>query len=141
MKELCLLLGTNLGRREDNMNRALKALDKAFYGRRIKQSPILETEACDFIGPPFLNMTVVYSSARRPETILKICKQIERSMGRSEAPEYALDGSRIYHNRIIDIDILTYGDLELCTPTLTIPHPQVKTRPFVATLLDALHTM
>ena len=137
-QELVLLLGTNLGDREENIRRALEALDKAFGGRRVKLSRIIETEACGFDGPPFLNAVVVYRSARKPENVLKICKQIERSMGRTDAPEYAPDGSRIYHNRIIDIDILFYGEHSVSTPQLSIPHPQVHSRPFVKQLLEML---
>ena len=137
-QELVLLLGTNLGDREANIRRALEALDKAFGGRRVKLTKIIETEACGFDGPPFLNAVVVYRSARKPENVLKICKQIERSMGRTDAPEYASDGSRVYHNRIIDIDILFYGEHSVSTPQLTIPHPQVHSRPFVRQLLEML---
>ncbi len=137
-QELVLLLGTNLGDREENIRRALEALNKAFGGRRVKISDIIETEACGFDGPPFLNAVVVYRSARKPENVLKICKQIERSMGRTDAPEYAPDGSRIYHNRIIDIDILFYGEHSVSTPQLSIPHPQVHSRPFVKQLLEML---
>ena len=138
MKELTLLLGTNLGDRESNINTALAALDKALCGRRLRMSPVVETEACGFDGLPFLNAVVVYASARRPETILRICKRIERSMGRTDAPEYAADGSRIYHNRIIDIDILYYGDIQVDTPQLRIPHPQTESRPFVKDLLSKI---
>ena len=138
MRELTLLLGTNLGDRESNIATALTKLDKALGGRRLRTTPIIETEACGFVAPPFLNAVAVYSSARKPETILHICKRIERSMGRKDAPEYAPDGSRIYHNRIIDIDILKYGSLEVSTPELTIPHPQIKSRPFVKDLLEML---
>ena len=137
-QELVLLLGTNLGDREENIRRALEALDKALGGRRVKLSRIIETEACGFDGPPFLNAVVVYRSARKPENILRICKRIERSMGRTDAPEYAPDGSRIYHNRIIDIDILFYGEHSVSTPQLSIPHPQVHSRPFVRQLLEML---
>ena len=137
-EELVLLLGTNLGDREDNIRQALEALDKAFGGRRVKLTKIIETEACGFDGPPFLNAVVVYRSARKPENVLKICKQIECSMGRTDAPEYASDGSRIYHNRIIDIDILFYGEHSVSTPQLSIPHPQVHSRPFVRQLLEML---
>lgn len=137
-QELVLLLGTNLGDREANIRQALEALDKAFGGRRVKISDIIETEACGFDGPPFLNAVVVYRSARKPENILKICKQIERSMGRTDTPEYASDGSRVYHNRIIDIDILFYGEHSVSTPQLSIPHPQVHSRPFVKQLLEML---
>ena len=137
-QELVLLLGTNLGDREENIRRALEALDKAFGGRRVKLTKIMETEACGFDGPPFLNAAVVYRSARKPENVLRICKRIERSMGRTDAPEYASDGSRIYHNRIIDIDILFYGEHSVSTPQLSIPHPQVHSRPFVKQLLEML---
>ncbi|MBQ2230044.1 MAG: 2-amino-4-hydroxy-6-hydroxymethyldihydropteridine diphosphokinase [Bacteroidales bacterium] len=137
-QELVLLLGTNLGDREANIRRALEALDKAFGGRRVKLSRIIETEACGFDGPPFLNAVVVYRSARKPENVLRICKRIERSMGRTDAPEYASDGSRVYHNRIIDIDILFYGEHSVSTPQLSIPHPQVHSRPFVKQLLEML---
>jgi len=138
MKELTLLLGTNLGDRQANIATALAELDKALCGRRLRTSPIIETEACGFVAPPFLNAVAVYSSARKPESILRICKRIERRMGRTDAPEYAPDGSRVYHNRIIDIDILTYGDVQMQTPLLTIPHPQIKSRPFVKDLLEML---
>ena len=137
-QELVLLLGTNLGDREENIRRALEALDKAFGGRRVKLTKIIETEACGFDGPPFLNAVVVYRSARKPENVLRICKQIERSMGRTDTPEYASDGSRVYHNRIIDIDILFYGEHSVITPQLTIPHPQIHSRPFVKQLLEML---
>ena len=137
MRELTLLLGTNLGDRQANINGALTQL-KAVFGAPLRQSPVIETEACGFVAPPFLNAVVVYKSARKPENILKLCKKIERSMGRTDTPEYATDGSRIYHNRIIDIDILMYGEIRQDTPELRIPHPQVTERPFVKTLLDLL---
>ena len=111
-RELYLLLGTNLGDRKANIDAALERLD-GIFGARLRQSAVLETEACGFVAPPFLNKVVVYSSARKPENILRICKETERRMGRKDAPEYASDGSRIYHNRIIDVDILYYGDLVL----------------------------
>lgn len=139
-QELYLLLGTNLGDREANIATALNALDKAFGGRRLRVSSIIETEACGFSGPSFLNAVVVYRSARRPETILQIVKRIERSMGRKDPPEYDAAGRRVYHDRIIDIDILFYGEHSMNTPELTIPHPQVETRPFVKQLLRMVDT-
>ncbi len=136
-QDLYLLLGTNLGNREANIEEALRRLDSIF-GERVQQSPVVETEACGFVAPPFLNTIVVYRSARKPESILKICKKIERSMGRTDAPEYAPDGTRVYHDRIIDIDILFHGEQKINTPALKIPHPQVEERPFVKELLRTL---
>ncbi|MCR4823919.1 MAG: 2-amino-4-hydroxy-6-hydroxymethyldihydropteridine diphosphokinase, partial [Bacteroidales bacterium] len=69
--------------------------------------------------------------ARRPQTLLRICKRIEREMGRRDAPEYDAEGRRIYHDRPIDIDILLYGDERVDTPDLQIPHPLMQQREFV----------
>ena len=138
MTDVTLLLGSNMGDRKAFLDAALSALDNAFGGRRLKSTPILETEAVGFDGPPFLNMVVVYSTRRSPESVLRLCKHIERSLGRREILEFRPDGSRIYHDRPIDIDILFHGEQSISTPSLTIPHPQVRTRPFVAQLLSQL---
>ena len=135
MAKLYLALGSNIGARKTNILSALSFLN-GYLGRYEALSDIVETEACGFEGPSFLNCVARYSARKRPETILALCKEIERRMGRTEQPQYAPDGSRIYHNRIIDIDILVYGKVEMDTPELTIPHPQVKSRPFVRPLLE-----
>lgn len=134
--DVVLLLGTNLGDRPANIERA-KALLSMRLGATIRtQSPVVETRACGFCGPDFLNCAVSFENiVLEPEAVLGICKEIEREMGRFDAPEYDADGNRIYHDRIIDIDILLYGGKTVDTPSLTIPHPQVATRPFVAELL------
>lgn len=137
MAKLFLALGTNLGARERNLEEALARLDSVF-GARTAQSPTINTAACGFDGPDFLNCIVVYETRRRPATILKICKQTERSMGRDETPEYDKNGNRVFHDRIIDIDILYYGDKVINAPDLVIPHPQVQTRPYIKELLDAV---
>lgn len=137
MAKLYLALGTNLGDREDNLRKALSLLDEAL-GARIGQSPTINTEACGFDGPDFLNCVAVYESRRRPATLLRICKEIESRMGRTDAPEYDKNGRRIFHDRIIDIDILKYGDKVVNTGELTIPHPQIETRPYVKGLIDSI---
>lgn len=134
MAKLYLALGSNIGARKANIMSALSFLN-GILGRYEALSELIETEACGFDGPPFLNCVVRYSSRKSPVSILAICKDIERRMGRTEQPQYAPDGTRIYHNRIIDIDILMYGKVQMDTPELTIPHPQVETRPFVRPLL------
>ncbi len=135
MAKLYLALGSNIGARKANIMSALSFLN-GILGRYEALSELIETEACGFDGPPFLNCVVRYSSRKSPASILAICKDIERRMGRTEQPQYAPDGTRIYHNRIIDIDILMYGKVQMDTPELTIPHPQVETRPFVRPLLE-----
>jgi 2-amino-4-hydroxy-6-hydroxymethyldihydropteridine diphosphokinase len=130
-----LSLGTNKGNRERNIKRALCLLNIAL-GRRYKAiSDIINTKAAGFEGPDFLNCVVAYDLRIAPGALLRRCKRIERLMGRRDAPEYAADGSRVYHDRVIDIDILLYGNLEMDTPELTIPHPQLEARPFFGELI------
>ena len=130
-----LALGSNLGNRESNLKIALNMLSIAIGSQPEAVSPILETEAIGFEGPSFLNQAVRFRTTKSARTILTICKHIERQMGRTDAPEYAEDGTRIYHDRIIDIDILFYGKSKINTPELTVPHPQVETRPYIKELL------
>jgi 2-amino-4-hydroxy-6-hydroxymethyldihydropteridine diphosphokinase len=124
-------LGSNLGDRQARIEEALRRLDKALGRPYEALSSIIETPAWGFDGPPFLNCVVRYRSARRPETLLHICKRIERAMGRRGAPEYDAEGRRIYRDRPIDIDILLYGDLTVDTPDLKIPHPLMRQREFI----------
>lgn len=128
-------IGTNLGDRDANISCALGLLDRYMRSHYTALSPVIETEACGFDGPAFLNCAVRYRTGRTPEGLLGICKRIEREMGRTDGPEWDAAGNRIYHDRIIDIDILTYGNKEIHTETLTIPHPQVLSRPFIKELL------
>lgn len=135
VSDLYLALGTNLGDRERNIKVALNLLDIHLRSHFEAISDIVETEALGFEGPAFLNCVVRYRSSKSPLSILRICKTIERSMGRTDEAEYAPDGSRIYHDRIIDIDILIYGKRKIDTPELKIPHPQVENRPYIKELL------
>lgn len=135
MAEVVLALGTNLGNRETNIRIALNMLDIAFGKHYNAISPLMETEAVGFEGPAFINCVVRYDLTKSPMTILRICKKIERDMGRTDEPEYDDQGNRIYHDRIIDIDILFVGKRRINTPELTIPHPQVESRPYIKELL------
>ena len=130
-QDVYLSLGSNQGDRQARIDEALRRLDKAVGRPYDALSSVIETPAWGFDGPPFLNCVVRYRTARRPETLLKICKRIERAMGRRGAPEYDADGRRIYRDRPIDIDILLVGDLSVDTPELTIPHPLMREREFV----------
>ena len=124
-------LGSNQGDRQARIEEALRRLDKALGRPYEALSSIIETPAWGFDGPPFLNCVVRYRSARRPETLLHICKRIERAMGRRGVPEYDAEGRRIYRDRPIDIDILLYGDMTVDTPDLKIPHPLMRQREFI----------
>lgn len=130
-----LSLGTNKGNRERNIRRALCLLNIALGKRYKAVSDIVNTKAAGFDGPDFLNCVAAYDLRLSPGALLRRCKRIERLMGRRDAPEYAPDGSRIYHDRVIDIDILLYGDRKVDEPGLQIPHPQLEARPFFGEMI------
>ena len=121
-----LALGTNLGDRPANMRRALDLLGQQ-VGTVERCSSWMETEPQGFSSPhPFLNAVCLVATTLSPLQLLAATEDIERQMGRTTKSR---DG--IYHDRIIDIDILLYDDLHLSSPTLTIPHPRMQLRSFV----------
>lgn len=130
-------LGSNQGNRQRNLMQALALLDRAFGCHYTALSRIIETKAWGFKGDKFLNACVLYRIYRKgtPEEqgheILVVCKEIERTLGRDDAPEYDAEGHRVYHNRAIDIDILFYGKERIDTEDLQVPHPLIAERDFV----------
>lgn len=133
MKEhdVYLSLGSNIGDRKVNIDSALNSLDEGLGCHYSALSSIVETKSWGFSGADFLNCVVRYRTGMEPGKLLALCKSIEYGMGRREKIEYAADGSRIYHDRVIDIDILLYGDEKIETPELTVPHPKMWERDFV----------
>ena len=130
-------LGSNLGDRRKNIERALELLDEGFGRHYMALSRLIETKAWGFKGDKFLNTCVLYRIYRKgsPEEqgheILALCKQIEQTLGRDETLEFDADGNRIYHNRPMDIDILFYGTEHIDTEDLKVPHPLIAERDFV----------
>ncbi len=117
-------LGTNLGDRRANLTKALQHLGQVPTVEIVKTSSIYETAPVGPQGQPdFLNQVVqaeVTCSARR---LLELVQGIEQDMGRVRR--------RRWGERIIDIDILLYGDETIDEPDLQIPHPQMLARQFV----------
>lgn len=139
MTDVYLSLGTNLGEREANLKKAIELLDERMEGPREALSSFISTPSWGFDSADFLNCAVRYRTALSPEAILQIVKGIEREMGRTEVLQYKPSGERIYHDRIIDIDILLYGSERIQTPSLTIPHPLMKEREFVMRPLSEIY--
>ena len=136
--EVYLGLGSNIGDRERNLLQAVNRLDEAFGTHPERISRILETPSWGFEGPAFLNMCLLYRLPRKGTPVehatelLHAVKEIERSMGRDPHEElWDAHGQRVYHDRIIDIDILYYGTQSIETEELTIPHPLIGERDFV----------
>ncbi len=121
-------LGSNLGDREANLNKALALLREKL--RTTKVSPFYETEPIGYTAQPrFLNTACEVLTDLPPSELFTFIKGIETEMGRTPSFRNA--------PRVLDIDILLYGDLILDTPELTIPHPRMTERAFVlAPLVD-----
>ena len=122
MGDIYLLLGTNLGDRENNLQIAKEQLT-AHQLTIKKESSIYETAAWGIEDQPsFLNQVVIVDSDKNPERILIIINIIEGLMGRVRNEKWA--------QRLIDIDILYYRDMVVNKPRLKIPHPEIQNRRF-----------
>lgn len=126
-------IGSNLGDRKSNLDEAVSLLEENLGVRASAVSSYIETEPWGFeSSDTFLNAAVRFDlHSPDPFSLLRICKEIERKMGRSDSPEYDDSGKRKYHSRIIDIDILFIGDIHIETDELTVPHPLAAVRDFV----------
>lgn len=123
---LYLSLGSNLGDREQMLHRATQLIGERI-GTVQRVSSFIETEPWGFQSEhPFLNAACKVLTTLTPQQCLKETQRIERELGRTQKSK---DG--VYHDRPIDIDLLLYEDLELSTPTLTLPHPRMYERDFV----------
>ena len=116
-----LSLGSNLGNRQENLDTALKILSQRMQMGKI--SSIYDTEAVGGIAQPrFLNLACEVFTRLTPEGLLVLVKGLELKMGRH---------SRTGEPRIIDVDILLYGNQVVKTKDLEIPHPRMTERQFV----------
>ena len=123
-------LGTNLGDKQKNLNDAIRMLGNQ-VGEVEKVSSVIETEPEGFKSDNlFLNAVVKVRTALSPFELLDITQDVEKSLGRKEK-----SSNGIYHDRVIDIDILLYDDINISTPRLVIPHPRMAQREFVMTPL------
>ena len=124
-------IGTNLGARENNLNEALALIEK-HIGSIVKSSAIYETEPWGFQSRDnFLNMVLVVETKLRPSGLLGRILMVEANMGR-------LRDEKGYSSRIIDIDILFYGNRKFEKKTLVIPHPRLHERRFVLVPLNEI---
>ena len=128
-----LYLGTNLGDKRKNITEAIKNIGE-LVGDVVRQSALYETEPWGFRSDNrFVNAAVCVDTQLSPRRLLEVTQRIEREMGRT----LKSDGGE-YHDRIIDIDILLYGDLHIDEPDLKIPHPLMHERDFVMTPLNEI---
>lgn len=117
-------LGSNLGGRRDNIAEACGYLAGNPQVRLLAVSALYETDPWGNIEQgPFLNACALIETTLAPRALLALCLETERRMGRVRDEKWG--------PRIIDLDILIYGDAVVDERHLTIPHPHMAERGFV----------
>ena len=133
MHTIYLSLGTNLGSREYNLERALHLLQEQ-VGALLRRSSVHETTPWGFESSHmFLNLCVCMATSLSPLQLLATTKQIERQLGRTQKSAHGH-----YADRLIDIDILLYDDAHVNESDLIIPHPHMYERDFVMLPLNEI---
>lgn len=126
MEEVVIGLGSNMGDRMTNIKRAISELENRF-STSSKCSPIYESEAWGFdSNDSFLNCCLVLKTKLSPEKVLAETQDVESKLGRVKKSK-----NNCYESRVIDIDILYYGNHVLNDENLIIPHPLIYDRRFV----------
>lgn len=124
--KLLVSLGSNIGDKQQNIERAIALIDEKI-GSVVKKSSFYTTEPVGFTSDNnFINAAIEVRTNLPIYRILKITQKIERLMGRTQK-----SSKGVYHDRVIDIDILTYGNKKIHSSRLTVPHPRMYERDFV----------
>ncbi|MFA4889029.1 MAG: 2-amino-4-hydroxy-6-hydroxymethyldihydropteridine diphosphokinase [Candidatus Omnitrophota bacterium] len=123
---VCYLgLGSNLGNRRKNISMALEKIKALPQTKILKASRLMATQPQG--GPvgqgEFLNAVLKIKTSLSPAILLKKLKIIEQQTGRKKSPRWG--------PRIIDLDILFYGNSFIKRKGLSIPHPRLFEREFV----------
>ena len=117
-------VGSNVGDRVGFCRAAVEALDASAGISRRAVSSLYETSPIG--GPPqrsFVNLAVRIETDLEPGDLLEACKLIEQKMGREPS-------DLRWGPRVVDLDILLYGNEKVSEPDLEIPHPRLKERRF-----------
>lgn len=117
-------LGANVGHPEAQLKEAVERLKAAYGVDELRVSSLYRTKPWGMENQPdFLNACACFQTWLTPEQVLETCLTIERAMGRERTQKWG--------PRTIDVDVLLYGEANLNTPTLTLPHPHLTERLFV----------
>lgn len=126
-----IALGSNLGEKKQNIEKALKRIQDLPQSSILYQSSIIETEPVGNVNQPdFLNCVVEINTKLHPLQLLNYLLQIENEMGRVREEKWG--------PRIIDLDILFFNNEIIQTPDLTIPHPEILNRKFILDLMEEI---
>lgn len=123
MERVYLATGSNIGDKSAHLAKALELIE-GYVGDIVQVSGVYRTAAWGLEDQPeFLNQAMAIDCNLEPDTLLLAVMDIERQMGRERRIRWG--------ERLIDIDILFYGNLISQSQRLTIPHPFIQERNFV----------
>jgi 2-amino-4-hydroxy-6-hydroxymethyldihydropteridine diphosphokinase len=126
MAEALIALGGNVGDTRTTLDQAVQLLCDGTKVRLLARSSDYRTPPWgDTDQPAFVNRCVAIATELSPQALLQRAQEVERALGRDRAKD------RRWGPRTADLDILTYDDLTLNSPTLTLPHPRLFERAFV----------
>ena len=130
MTRVYIGLGSNLGPRARNLSAARRRLRERGL-RIVRRSSVIETEPWgDADQPRFLNQVLEAEWPGTPGQLLRAAKNVEHEGGRKP--------TRRWGPRVIDVDVLLFGERRVRERGLVIPHPQLAERPFVLRSLREL---
>jgi 2-amino-4-hydroxy-6-hydroxymethyldihydropteridine diphosphokinase len=123
-----IALGSNLesrfGDREANLREAVRRIEGLDEVRAV--SSFYDTEPVGYLEQPrFLNAALLLETEMEPRALMRKLLSIERAMGRER------EGAMPKGPRVIDLDLLLYGDWVLWAEDLILPHPRMEERRFV----------
>jgi 2-amino-4-hydroxy-6-hydroxymethyldihydropteridine diphosphokinase len=123
-----IALGSNLesrfGDREANLREAVRRIESLGEVRAV--SSFYDTEPVGYLEQPrFLNAALLLETEMEPRALMRKLLSIERAMGRER------EGAMPKGPRVIDLDLLLYGDWVLWAEDLILPHPRMEERRFV----------
>ena len=125
-------MGSNIGNARRNIDRAIEEISNMKNFQLINIASFYQTKAWGHTNQAdFINTVIEITTELQPETLLTVLQGVEQNMGRVRNEKWG--------PRIIDIDILLYGNNVVKQPQLTIPHPYLTVRNFVLIPLAELN--
>ena len=126
----CVALGANLGDAVANLRQALADLAALPHTQLLQTSPFLSSAPLDADGPTYVNAVVRLETRLNSVDLLQALQGLESAAGRTRDYRHA--------PRTLDLDLLFYGDAQMQSEYLSLPHPRWTQRAFVLLPLQAV---
>lgn len=128
MPRVAVSLGTSMGDRARTIRAAWACLARLPHTRPVSASRVYETPPFGGVArAPFLNAVVTLDTELEPEPLRALLQRTEARLGRRPARRWA--------DRVLDLDLLLFGDLRVDEPRLVVPHPRLAERPSLLAML------